>query len=122
MEHINAVDADFRVFYGIDGIGDGYIPDDISGPRFIALCEALPGYKGATRLWMEAVAAEEAEHAAGGRPNRTTTGGTPYGQGGFQVPAAQVQEVSDTAALTMGAFGAAPELNQPPIFEVRKAQ
>jgi hypothetical protein len=40
------LDADFRRFYRIDGIGDGDY-GDLSGPRFIALADRCVAYGGA---------------------------------------------------------------------------
>lgn len=54
------MDADFRVFYGIHGIADGHY-GDLSAPRFVALAERLPFYKGVMRGRIEIEQAEEAE-------------------------------------------------------------
>jgi hypothetical protein len=58
------LDADFRVFYRIDGIGDGDY-GDLSGPRFIALADRCLSYDGsllkAMRRLAEVHAAEEKE-------------------------------------------------------------
>lgn len=42
------MDADFRVFYRIDGVGDGQY-GGVPAPRFFALAERLPLYDGAVR-------------------------------------------------------------------------
>lgn len=112
MQYIDAVDADFRVFYGYEGIGDGYIPDDLTGPRFVAMCEALPGYKGAIRMHAERLAMEEAE-AADGNQHAGRVPGRGDVSGSAMVPAEAVHAHQ--------AFQAAPELGQPPVFEIIKA-
>lgn len=47
------VDADFRSQYGIDGIGEGYIPTHLTGPRFLHMCNALRFSRGAIHGYIE---------------------------------------------------------------------
>lgn len=53
------LDADFRRFYRIDGIGDGEY-GDLSGPRFLALAERCLAYEGATLKALQKLALAEA--------------------------------------------------------------
>lgn len=110
MDFINAVDADFRVFYGYEGLADGYVPDDISGPRFIAMCEALPGYRGAVRMQFERILAEQ-EQETDGNQHAGRVPGRGDGSG---------QEMPAEAALGHQAFRSEPEKGLPPVFEVIK--
>lgn len=111
MEYIDAVDADFRVFYGIDGVGDGYLPDDLSGPRFIRRCEQLIAYKGAVRMHAERIAMEDAE-AADGNQHGGQVPGRGDGSGPATVPA-------EAAPMHTG-FRGEPTTGFPPVFEVIK--
>jgi hypothetical protein len=58
------VDADFRVFYRIDGIAEGDY-GDLSGPRFVALCLRLPAYSGVLRARVTAQMEAEADRNGG---------------------------------------------------------
>lgn len=55
IDHLDDLDADFRVFYRIDGIGDGTFPPSLTAPRFLALAHRTGAYEGV----MQARAAEE---------------------------------------------------------------
>lgn len=46
LDNLDDLDADFRVYYRIDGIGDEDF-GDLTGPRFFALASRLPLYGGA---------------------------------------------------------------------------
>lgn len=46
LDHLDDLDADFRTFFGISGIGDGIFPDDMTGPRFLALAYRTGAYEG----------------------------------------------------------------------------
>lgn len=54
------LDADFRRFYRLDGIGDGDY-GDLSGHRFIALVERVLSYGGATTQSLQRVHAQHQE-------------------------------------------------------------
>ncbi len=45
LDHLDDLDADFRVYYRIDGVGDEDF-GDMTGPRFFALASRLPAYGG----------------------------------------------------------------------------
>ncbi len=47
LDFLDDLDADFRAFYRIDGIGDGRFPPDLSAPRFFALARRCSAYMGA---------------------------------------------------------------------------
>lgn len=57
------LDADFRRFYRIDGVGEGEY-GDLSGPRFIALAERCLGYDGALLRALQKLARQEADREA----------------------------------------------------------
>lgn len=48
LDHLDDLDADFRVFYGIAGIGEE-IFGDLSGPRFFALAFRTIHFRGVMR-------------------------------------------------------------------------
>lgn len=54
------LDADFRRFYRIDGIGDGDY-GDLSGPRFLALAERCLAYDGALLKALQRIGREQQE-------------------------------------------------------------
>lgn len=56
------LDADFRVFYRIDGIGDGDY-GDLSGPRFLALAERCLSYEGSVSKALQRLARTQHEQA-----------------------------------------------------------
>jgi hypothetical protein len=66
-EYLDDVDADFRVFYGIHGVADGSY-GGLSGPRFVAMAERLPHYRGAVRDLFLAAAREQEEEGQGPGP------------------------------------------------------
>lgn len=52
LDYLDDLDADFRRFYRIDGIGDERFPHDMSAHRFFALAHRVSAYEGvmASRL------------------------------------------------------------------------
>lgn len=69
-EYLEDLDADFRVFYRIDGVGDGQF-GGLSSARFVQLAERLFAYRGAMRARVEMEVAEQGPQPAGaaaGRP------------------------------------------------------
>lgn len=46
IDHLDDLDADFRRFYGIAGVGEEEFPPGLSGPRFLALAWRLGAYEG----------------------------------------------------------------------------
>jgi hypothetical protein len=48
LDYIDDLDADFRVFYRIDGLADGNY-GDLSGPRFLRLAFRTIHYRGVMR-------------------------------------------------------------------------
>lgn len=46
LDHLDDLDADFRVFYRIDGIGDERFPLGLTAPRFFALAHRSAAYEG----------------------------------------------------------------------------
>ncbi len=46
LNHLDGLDADFRVFYRIDGIADGIFPASLTAPRFLALAHRTGAYEG----------------------------------------------------------------------------
>lgn len=66
LDYLDDLDADFRVFYRIDGIADGQF-GDLSAERFIALAERTPCYQGTIRALVEAqIREQEAEGGSTG--------------------------------------------------------
>jgi hypothetical protein len=47
LDHLDDLDADFRAYYRIDGVGDEEF-GTLTGPRFFALAERVFCYGGAT--------------------------------------------------------------------------
>jgi len=77
LNYLDDLDADFRVFYRIDGIADGYYAN-LSAERFITLCERTFSYKGAMRMHAELLAQEQAD-ATNATGAGTGTPGAPVG-------------------------------------------
>lgn len=46
IDHLADLDADFRRFYGIAGVGDRRFPAGMTGPRFLALAHRVGVYGG----------------------------------------------------------------------------
>jgi hypothetical protein len=76
LDYLEDVDADFRVFYRIDGIADGEY-GGLSAERFFGLLSRLPAYRGVVRARMEAELAEQ--QPTGGAPQQIGRGAARQG-------------------------------------------
>jgi len=63
LDHLDDLDADFRTFYRIDGVGDEQWPSTLSAPRFFSLAYRVSAFGGV----MAARAQADAEPVAASR-------------------------------------------------------
>lgn len=68
LDHLDDLDADFRVLYGYEGIGDERFPDGMTSGRFFALAERTAAYEG---VMAARVAAEQDPGEMQSRPPST---------------------------------------------------
>jgi hypothetical protein len=68
LSHLDDLDADFRAFYQIAGIGDMEF-GDLSSARFFALAERCVCYPGAVRSALIAQVTEQDDETEDGEPD-----------------------------------------------------
>lgn len=74
VDSVDDVDADFRVFYRVDGVADGHY-GGLSAERFFNLACRLPGYRGVVRTRLEVEHAQSNNGSSGGaRPSGQPSG------------------------------------------------
>lgn len=101
--YLDDIDADFRVFYRIDGVADGRF-GGLDAARFVQLAERLPAYRGALRARAEAELAELDRAPGRPAPARAAHGS---GSGGQvrHIGASRAELMTDPALSSVIDFG-----------------